>query len=87
MSKMRLKPATIGVVRSCAMPQAVKQKIRATNSTSMPRPISGWLCVLWGSPAREPSAMVLMRFSSRGAPFPDAQAANQEAAGRGFRAV
>ena len=32
MSKMRLKPATIGVVRSCAMPHAVKHAISAMNS-------------------------------------------------------
>jgi hypothetical protein len=36
MSKMRLKPATIGVVRSAAMPQAVKHRISATNSSPMP---------------------------------------------------
>ena len=36
MSKMRLKPATIGVVRSCATPHAVKHAISAMNSTSMP---------------------------------------------------
>lgn len=36
MSKMRLKPATIGVVRSCAMPHAVKHAIRAMNSSAMP---------------------------------------------------
>ena len=32
-SKMRLKPATIGVVRSAATPHAVKQQIRTPNST------------------------------------------------------
>ena len=41
MSKMRLKPATIGVVRSCAIPHAVKHAISAMNSTSMPLPSSG----------------------------------------------
>ena len=60
MSKMRLKPATIGVVRSAAMPQAVKHRIRATNSSSMPWPISGSLRVSSGSSATAPSAIVLM---------------------------
>ena len=32
-SKMRLKPATIGVVRSAATPHAVKQQMRTPNST------------------------------------------------------
>ncbi len=36
MSKMRLNPATIGVVRSCATPHAVKHATRAMNNTSMP---------------------------------------------------
>jgi hypothetical protein len=40
-SKIRLKPATIGVVRSCATPQTVKQLIKAMNSSSIPRPNSG----------------------------------------------
>src|SRR3954469_5710459 len=50
MSKMRLKPATIGVVRSAATPQAVKQPISATNSTTIPRPIRG-SCLAWSSSA------------------------------------
>src|SRR4249919_3327641 len=48
MSKMRLNPATIGVVRSCAIPQAVKQQMSAINTTTMPLPISGWLRVASG---------------------------------------
>ena len=36
MSKMRLKPATIGVVRSAATPHAVKQQMRTTNSSPIP---------------------------------------------------
>ncbi|MDN6428981.1 MAG: hypothetical protein L0J79_04005, partial [Propionibacterium sp.] len=36
MSKMRLNPATIGVVRSAAMPQAVKHPMTATIITSVP---------------------------------------------------
>ena len=36
MSKMRLNPATIGVVRSAAMPHERKQQASTTNSTPMP---------------------------------------------------
>ena len=61
MSKMRLNPATIGVVRSCAMPQAVKHGTSAMNSTSMPWPTSGSLRASSGSSATEPSATVLNR--------------------------
>lgn len=49
-SKICWKPATIGVVMSCAMPHTVKQPIRDTNSTSMPLPTSrscgGWASAL-----------------------------------------
>ena len=47
-SKIRLKPATIGVVRSAAIPQAVKQPTRTTNNRPMSRQISGSLA----SPSR-----------------------------------
>src|SRR4051794_26297924 len=44
MSKIRLNPATIGVVRSWATPQAVKQLIRAMKRTIIPRPTrGGWV--------------------------------------------
>ena len=36
MSKMRLNPATIGVVRSAAMPHERKQQANTMNSTPMP---------------------------------------------------
>ena len=55
--KMRLNPATIGVVMSAATPQAVKQQARAMNSTNMPLPIRGRLCA--GCSAAELSAAVL----------------------------
>jgi hypothetical protein len=35
-SKIRLKPATIGVVRSAAMPQAMKHATREMNSSPIP---------------------------------------------------
>src|SRR6478752_2693098 len=41
MSKMRLKPATIGVVRSCAIPHAVKHEINAIKRINIPRPSKG----------------------------------------------
>ena len=59
MSKIRLNPATIGVVRSCAIPQAVKQAISAMNSTSIPLPINGLPWTSSGFSATEPSAMLL----------------------------
>ena len=59
MSKIRLNPATIGVVRSCAMPQAVKQQMSAINTTTMPLPISGWLRVCSGRSTTTPLAMLL----------------------------
>ena len=64
MSKMRLKPATIGVVRSCATPHAVKHAIRAMNSTIMPWPTSGSPRVPSGSSATDSSAMLLNRSRS-----------------------
>ena len=36
MSKIRLNPATIGVVMSAAMPHERKQQARTTKSTPMP---------------------------------------------------
>ena len=36
MSKMRLKPETMGVVRSAAMPQAVKHPMTAMRSVTAP---------------------------------------------------
>src|SRR5450631_2248073 len=69
MSKMRLKPATIGVVRSCAMPQAVKQQMSATNNTTMPLPSSGSLRASSGRATPTPLAMLLNGSrSSRGRP-------------------
>src|SRR5437588_7467204 len=69
MSKMRLKPATIGVVRSCAIPHAVKQQMSAINSTTMPLPISGWLRVCSEGATATPLAMLLNGSrSSRGRP-------------------
>src|SRR5450755_4235080 len=56
---MRLKPATIGVVRSCAMPQAVKQQMSAINNTTMPLPSSGWLRVFSGRATPTPAAVLL----------------------------
>src|SRR6476660_989871 len=63
-SKMRLNPATIGVVRSWATPHAVKQAIRAMNSTSMPLPTSGWLRALASSSAAVLSTTLLTAHAS-----------------------
>ena len=66
MSKMRLKPATIGVVRSCATPQAVKHEIRATNTTTMPLPTSRSLFAPLDSSATDCSAMLVTASPSPG---------------------